>query len=255
MSAPDDWIESFKKDPRHSGIFLDFEGTISDISSASTADRLDPRAEEPLSALSRRYPICVMSGRRVADLADQVGLPRINYIGAQGMEWMEDEARIDPEVLPYLPTLNRAREELRGAFADLPGISIEDKLVSISVYFRGNPDDVDDAVRLVEGLADTLGLKLWRGRTTMELRPPVDIDKGTALIRMARGWRLKRALYAGDDLTDVYAFRGLRYLMKEGGFDGIAIAVLTGETPIELEAVADITVDGTSCLLSLLSKL
>jgi trehalose 6-phosphate phosphatase len=171
------------------------------------------------------------------------------------MEWMEDEARIDPEVLPYLPTLNRAREELRGAFADLPGISIEDNLASISVYFRGNPDDVDDAVRLVEGLADTLGLKLWRGRTTMELRPPVDIDKGTALIRMARGWRLKRALYAGDDLTDVYAFRGLRYLMKEGGFDGIAIAVLTGETPIELEAVADITVDGTSGLLSLLSKL
>lgn len=255
MSAPDAWIARFTDDPRHSGIFLDFDGTIGDISAAPAAARLDPRTEELLSTLSRRYPMCVMSGRRAADLASLVGLSRINYIGVHGMEWMEEEAHIDPEVLPHLPTLNRAREELRTALAGLPGIILEDKLVSVSIHFRGAPDEEDEAARLAEGLADTLGLKVWRERMTMELRPPVNIDKGTALIRMARGWRLKRALYAGADLTDVYAFRGLRYLMKEGGFDGVAIAVLSDETPIELEAVADLTVDGPEGLLSLLAQL
>ncbi len=72
---------------------------------------------------------------------------------------------------------------------------------------------------------------------------------------MQAGWRLKRALYAGDDLTDVDAFRGMRYLMKEGGFEGIAIAVLSPETPVELEAVADVSVEGPDGLLDLLSQL
>jgi hypothetical protein len=43
--------------------------------------------------------------------------------------------------------------------------------------------------------------------------------------------------------------------MKEGGFDGTAIAVLSPETPIELEAVADVTVEGPGGFLDLLSRL
>jgi trehalose 6-phosphate phosphatase len=134
-------------------------------------------------------------------------------------------------------------------------VSLEDKLVTVSLHFREAPEKEDEALRLAEGLAVKLGLKVRRGRRTVELRPPVDIDKGTVLIRLAAGWRLKRALYAGDDLTDVDAFRGMRYLMKEGGFDGIAVAVLSPETPVELEAVADVTVEGPDGLLDLLSRL
>ncbi len=255
MSAPGAWISEFKEDQRYSGIFLDFDGTISDISPTPAETRLHPAAEELLPELSRRYPMCVMSGRRAAEIASIVGLPRINYIGVHGMEWMEEEPHMDPEVLPHLPTLNRAREELRTALVELSGVSLEDKMASLSLHFRDAPDEEDEVVQLAEGVADNLGLKLWRGRMTVELLPPVDIDKGTALIRLARGWRLKRALYAGDDSTDVDGFRGLRYLMKEGGFDGVAVAVLSDETPIELEAVADLTVDGPAGLLSLLSHL
>lgn len=255
MSPARDWIAEFKADPRRSGIFLDFDGTISEIASAPAGARLHPRAAELLPGLARRYPMCVMSGRRATDVASLVGLAHVHYVGVHGMEWMEDEPRIDPEVLPHLPTLDRAREELGAALPGLPGVTLEDKLVSVSLHFREAPGEEDEALRLVEGLAVKLGLKVRRGRMTLELRPPVDIDKGTVLIRLAAGWRLKRALYAGDDLTDVDAFRGLRYLVKEGGFGGIAIAVLSPEVPVELEAVADLTVEGPGGLIDLLEQL
>jgi len=255
VSPPRDWISGFKADSSRSGIFLDFDGTISEIAHTPAGARLHPRAAEILPDLARRYPMCVMSGRRAADVSSLVGLAHIHYVGVHGMEWMEEEARIDPEVLPHLPTLDRAREELAAALPDLPGVSMEDKLVSVSLHFREAPSEENETLRLAEGLAVRLGLKARRGRKTVELRPPVDIDKGTVFIRLAAGWRLKRALYAGDDLTDVDAFRGMRYFMKEGGFEGIAIAVLSPETPVELEAVADITVEGPDGLLDLLSQL
>ena len=255
MSAAREWVPRFREDPRHSGIFLDFDGTISDIAPSPGGARLHPRAARLLPDLAGRYPLCVMSGRRAADVAALVGLPRIHYVGVHGMEWMEEEARVDPEVLPHLPTLDRARAELRAALPGLPGVVLEDKMVSLTLHFRQAPGEKERAVRMAEGLADNLGLKLRRGRMAVELRPPVDIDKGTVIIRLARGWGLRRALYAGDDLTDVDAFRGLRYLMKEGGFDGVAIAVLSDETPVELEAVADLSVNGVEGLLSLLSEL
>ncbi|MBN2027722.1 MAG: trehalose-phosphatase [Actinobacteria bacterium] len=255
MSEPRDWISTFKAEPRRSGLFLDFDGTLSAIAPTPAEAVLHPRAAEILPDLARRYPFCVMSGRRAASVASLVGLAHVHYVGLHGMEWMEDEPHIDPEVLPYLPTLDRAREELKDSLTKLPGVFLENKLASISLHLRQVPEMEEQALQLAESLADNLGLKLERGRMTLELRPPVDVNKGTVLIRLAAGWRLKRGLYAGDDLTDVAGFRGLRYLMKEGGFDGIAIAVLSPETPIELEAVADMTVDGPDGLLDLLSQL
>ncbi len=255
MSLPRDWWSDFKAEPRRSGMFLDFDGTISEIAPTPAGAGLHRRAAELLPGLARRYPMCVMSGRRATDVASLVNLPHIHYVGVHGMEWMEDEPRIDPEVLPYIPTLDRARDELNAALSSHPGVTLEDKLVSLTLHFRSAPGEEDEAVRLAESLAVSLGLRARRGRMSVELRPPVDIDKGTVLIRLAAAWKLKRALYAGDDLTDVDAFRGLRYLMKEGGFDGIAIAVLSPEVPVELKAVADITVNGPDGLLGLLSPL
>ncbi|OFW57718.1 MAG: trehalose-phosphatase [Candidatus Solincola sediminis] len=251
----DNWIGEFKKDPRHSGIFLDFDGTISDIAPKPGIAQLHPRAAHILPSLATRYPLCVLSGRRAANVAEIVGLPHIHYIGVHGMEWLEDEPKIDPEILPFLPRLDRARQKLQSELDELPGVTVEDKMLTLGLHYREAPEQEDKALDLAQKLADTLGLKVRRGRKVVELRAPVDVDKGTALGRLSHAWRLKRALYAGDDLTDVDAFRGLRRLIREGGFEGTAIAVLSDETPIELEAVADITVLGVDGLLDILAQL
>ncbi|WP_287155072.1 trehalose-phosphatase [Candidatus Solincola tengchongensis] len=251
-----DWVTEFRNDPRHSGIFLDFDGTISDIAPSPRGAVLHPRAADLLPRLARHYPLCVLSGRRVADVASLVGLPHIHYVGVHGMEWLEgDEPRLDPEVLPYLPALDRARAEIREILPGLPGVILEDKMASLTLHFREAPHSEEQVVHLGESLALRLGLGLKRGRKSVEIRPPVEIDKGTVIIRLSRGWKLRRGLFAGDDLTDVDGFRGLRYLMREGGFEGVAVAVLSGETPVELEAVADLSVRGPEGLLELLSRL
>lgn len=171
------------------------------------------------------------------------------------MEWMEEAPVPDPEVLPHLPTLEKARRRIAEALPDLEGVEMEDKMLILALDYGKAPELENEVTALVELLSGTLGLEVRSRPGVVELRPPVDIDKGTALIRLAAGWRLRRGLYAGDDITDVEGFRGLRRLMREGYFEGVAVAVLNPETPVELEAVADLTVDGVEGLLDLLEGL
>ena len=100
----------------------------------------------------------------------------------------------------------------------------------------------------------------------MELLPSIDLRHGRVVrlhqgdfaretvygedpVAVARAG-VDRALYAGDDTTDVDAFRGL---------DGLAVAVRvavdSGEAPPALLAAADLVVEGTEGVLALLRAL
>jgi trehalose 6-phosphate phosphatase len=83
-----------------------------------------------------------------------------------------------------------------------------------------------------------------------EIRPPVQADKGTAVAQILGGAGLNRALYAGDDTTDIDAFRAL-----DGLELGIRIAVSSDEAPSELVSAADVVVDSPADLLALLARL
>jgi trehalose 6-phosphate phosphatase len=84
----------------------------------------------------------------------------------------------------------------------------------------------------------------------LEVRPPVAADKGTAVRALLEQRRLRRALYAGDDTTDLDAFRGL------DGLDvSVRIAVASAEGPPELREAADIVVESPADLVELLRRL
>ena len=86
----------------------------------------------------------------------------------------------------------------------------------------------------------------------LEVRPPVTADKGTAVRRLLTERPVTRALYAGDDTTDLDAFRGL----EEADLD-VALKVTVGSPEMNpaLLTRADIVVDGPGELLSLLRTL
>jgi trehalose 6-phosphate phosphatase len=66
----------------------------------------------------------------------------------------------------------------------------------------------------VDAIARDLGLRVTPGKELLEVRPPLDIDKGTASLALATSLGALHdagsILCAGDDRTDEDAFRALQ---------------------------------------------
>src|SRR4029079_6820938 len=87
----------------------------------------------------------------------------------------------------------------------------ERKPLSVSFHFR-RADDQEAARAYLTRVADAAeaeGLVPRWGRMVLEVRPPAAADKGTAVRTLVTRAGVRRALYAGDDRTDLDAFHGL----------------------------------------------
>jgi trehalose 6-phosphate phosphatase len=86
----------------------------------------------------------------------------------------------------------------------------------------------------------------------LEIRPAVAGDKGTAVRALVGKSGAQLGLYAGDDATDLDAFRGL----AEAGLEhAVRVAVASSEAPLGLIEEADVTVADPAALLELLRLL
>jgi trehalose 6-phosphate phosphatase len=100
------------------------------------------------------------------------------------------------------------------------------------------------------------GFAIHWGRKVLEVRPPVRMDKGRGIERLMTGAGMGCALYAGDDVTDIDAFRGLRDLVAAGDLgSALCVGVRSDETPPALEEAADVLVDGPIGVRRLLTTL
>jgi trehalose-6-phosphatase len=75
----------------------------------------------------------------------------------------------------------------------------------------------------------------------------VGAHKGTAVTHLLGERGLERALYAGDDTTDLDAFDALRGLKL-----GVCVAVASPEGPAALREAADVVVESPAALLELI---
>ena len=90
----------------------------------------------------------------------------------------------------------------------------------------------------------------------LEIRPASGIDKGTAVRRLLADHRIEQALFAGDDRTDLDAFRALRSLVGAGGLRGaVCVGIGSAEGPPELLRQADAVVAGPEEFVGVLSAL
>jgi len=84
----------------------------------------------------------------------------------------------------------------------------------------------------------------------LEVLPPIDASKGTAVRALLEQHQLRRALYAGDDTTDLDGFAAL-----DGLEAAVRIAIVSPEGPAELGERADLVLGSTDAFAELLGRL
>jgi trehalose 6-phosphate phosphatase len=226
--------------PERSALLFDVDGTLSPIVARPELAYVPAETKAELRRLVTRYGlVACVSGRAGDDARRLVGVEGVRYVGNHGLE-------LDPRA-----------EELGAAiarFRDSVALPVEDKVLSLSYHFREAPDETTARAEL-EGVAErarATGLDPRWGRKVLEIRPPVAADKGTAVRALLADAAVTRALYAGDDTTDLDAFAALR----EAGLQHVVrVAVASAEGPRELPEEADVVVSSTEELAALLRLL
>jgi len=232
-------LERLAADPRRAGLLVDFDGVLAPIVEHPDDAYPPPEAQEELQRLVHRYAlVAVVSGRAGDDVRRRVGVDGVVYVGSHGLE-LDSRAEVW-----------RARID---AFANESGWDdTERKGLAVSFHYRRAEDEAA-AVGELESLAEqarSAGLVARFGRKVLEVLPPINANKGTAVRRLLADSNLHRALVAGDDTTDLDAFRALDELEL-----AVRVAVAADESPPELRASADVVVGSTQEFLALLKTL
>ncbi len=231
-------LDELAGEPERSAILLDVDGVLAPIVERPEEARVPEDTRIELERLAGRYAlVAAVSGRASEDARRMVGAADLVYVGSHGLELAPDAARWRETLASFI------------AGVDWP---VEDKGLTASFHYRTASDGQAARAQLEEvaGRARAAGLRARFGRMVLELLPPIDADKGTAVRRLLSERGLMRALYAGDDTTDLDAFAAL-----DGLELGVRIAVASAEGPAELRERADLVVGGPSEFLELLRRL
>jgi len=233
-------LERLREAPTETALVFDVDGTLAPIVPRPEDAAVPEATREELVRLAGRYLlVACLSGREREDAWSVVGVDGIELVGNHGLE-------LDARTNEFREALARFRDDVGGR--------VEDKGLSLSYHYRdaSDPAAARAELELVAERARRAGFVTRWGRRVLEIRPPVDADKGTALRELLRLSGARRGLYAGDDTTDLDGFRGL----AEAGLDvAVRVAVASDEGPAELQEAADLVVDGPQELADLLGQL
>jgi trehalose 6-phosphate phosphatase len=84
----------------------------------------------------------------------------------------------------------------------------------------------------------------------------VRIDKGAGIASLLADVDVDAAVYVGDDMTDIDAFRMLGQLVDEGKLQtAVRVGVRSEDGPAEISEEADVVVEGTAGVQELLRML
>jgi trehalose-phosphatase len=260
-----DWsaaLAPLREKPECAAILTDVDGTLAPIVERAEEAAVPVAAREALAALSERYALvgCI-SGRRAEDARRLVGLDSLAYAGNHGLELMMPGER-SPSPDPSVAGRETEAADFLAAIAterlEAAGVRLEDKGPIQALHWRGSADEglAESRAHELANEAGRAGLEPRWGRKVLELRPLGGGGKDGAVASLLADAGLDRATYAGDDRTDLDAFRRLRELREEGRLRAaVCVGVLSPEGPAELAEECDVTVDGLDGWLEILEWL
>jgi trehalose 6-phosphate phosphatase len=234
-----DLLDQLVEDPARAALFLDVDGVLAPIVPRPEDAQVPEETRAELRRLNTRYALVACISGRAGEAARRiVGVPELTYVGNHGLELEQDADQWAGRLRAFLD---------RVEWEDL-----EDKHLTAALHYRNTADEArakDELERIAES-ARSAGFVARFGRKVLEVLPPLEGDKGTAVRRLLAERSLDRALYAGDDTTDLDAFRELELLEL-----GVRVAVDSGEAPADLRKLADLVVETPAEFLALLRRL
>jgi len=257
-------------DPAHTAIVSDFDGTLSPIVDEPANARAVPGTAGVLARLADRFGVvAVVSGRPASFLVEQLGPTSasgaegspgphrddrgVQFVGLYGLERSGQNGTIKTQRAGARWRSAVEAAALRLGSAAPTGVVVEPKGLAVTVHWRRAPEAAEWAQAAASAEAARTGLRAHLGRMSVELRPDVDVDKGTVTRELTAG--CSAACYVGDDLGDLPAFAALGDLARHDGMATVSIAVVDDESAPEVIEAADITVNGPAKALQLLAWL
>jgi trehalose 6-phosphate phosphatase len=234
-----DALEQIAAEPEKAALFLDIDGVLAPIVERPEDARVPATTRHELRRLGNLYALVACVTGRPSEVAREiVGVDGLTYVGEHGLE-------LDPEARKWA-------EPIHGFAIEVPWVDVEVKPLSVAFHYRTAPDHERAREQLEEVAAGALdlGFRTRWGRMVLEVLPPVDASKGTAVRQLLTTTGLQRALYAGDDTTDLDGFAAL-----DGLETAVRVAIVSAEGPVELGERADVIVGSTEAFRQFLERL
>ena len=205
-------------------LLLDYDGTLTPIVKTPSKAIIHKDTKGLLQKLSRT-PYCkigIISGRKLKDIKNIIGVDGITYAGNHGLEIQGPKIKFESQVSPRLKlTIRNIATDMKKQLSGIKGALIEDKELTLSIHYRlVSKKDMPVFEKIVSEVTKPYmvsdKIKVNSGKKVYEIKPPIKWDKGrVALWFLARqqfilGVKNVLPLYIGDDITDEDAFKALK---------------------------------------------
>ncbi len=216
--------------PEQTAFFFDFDGTLVDLAPTPDGVLVRPDMLALLRQLRRAThgAVAIVSGRGIDSIDGFLRMPDLPVAGLHGAE--RRDANGDTQRVGFNDQrLLHMEQVLAEVVRTHTGMLLEIKGASLALHYRNAPEHEGTARAATERLAADYAeaYVLQPGKMVYEIKPK-DVDKGRALRAFLDEppFAGRRAVFAGDDLTDEKGFAVVNALgglsIKVGGGDTIA---------------------------------
>jgi len=219
-------------------LVLDFDGTISHIVDHPNDAIAIEGVVDVLVDLTSYLKVAFITGRpvewlvaRLSPLAEN----GVEFIGLHGHERLRDGVIVPHrDAAPWRDVIDEVHTKV---IAEAPeGVVVEPKGLGLAIHWRMSPA-AEEWIRVFtrQSAAET-GLVAHSTRFAIELRPPVDLDKGHAMIELLEEHKPAAAAFFGDDMVDLPAIVAMRTKTR---VQSAAFYVASHEGPQQMAEAAD----------------
>jgi trehalose-phosphatase len=238
----------------HGLLVLDFDGTISALVDHPNDAVAIEGVIDTLCELTAKLTVAFITGRPVDWLVDRTtpcADHGVEYIGLHGHERLRNgEIVAHPESAKWRDRI--ATVQARAEASAPSDVVIEAKGLGLALHFRTSPTAEKWIRDFTTDAARETGLVAHDTRYAIEMRPPVDLDKGHAMHELIDDYRPRAMAFFGDDRVDIPAVAAMRAYPDVAS---AAVFVDSHEGPPEFAAIADLVLPSPDAAVDALSAL